>query len=139
MTQIGDMFNDALKAKVAPSATRCRIWRHGAPGGRNGRTRPSFIAVGVCSPARWWPAGLGEPSSSGSQNSMSYAFFPEKRRLASTRNGKVMLYDTGEHRLSGFSQQQPGAGEVSFSGQNGPVRLESSRLSTALTGGAGAQ
>jgi hypothetical protein len=130
MAQIGDMFNDALKAKVNAfcqevSALAGTARRDAAATAEPGRPSSPWA---VQTSARWWPAGLGEPSSSGSQNSMSYAFFPEKRRLALTRNGKVMLYDTGEHRLSGFSQQQPGAGEVSFSGQNGPVRLESFKV-----------
>jgi hypothetical protein len=76
-------------------------------------------------PDRWWPDSLGEPASSGAQNNMSYAFFPEKRRLAVSRNGRVTLYDTAAHRLSGFAQQQPGTGDLSFSGQDGPVPLDS--------------
>ena len=27
---------------------------------------------------KWWPNELGQPSSSGSQNSMRYAFFPKR-------------------------------------------------------------
>ena len=29
----------------------------------------------------WWPKDLGEPSSTGSQNDMTYAVFPDKHRL----------------------------------------------------------
>ena len=30
---------------------------------------------------KWWPADLGDPSTSGAQNDMRYAFFPDERRL----------------------------------------------------------
>ena len=127
MTQIGDMFNDALRAKVSAF---CHEMSEIA--GRTRRDVPAASAAmrpaspwAKASSDRWWPADLGEPASSGAQNSMSYAFFPEKRRLALSRGGRVTVYDTGEHRLNGFSQQQPGAGDLSFSSQNGPVRLDS--------------
>ena len=124
MTQIGDMFNDALKAKIGGF---CRDMSAVAAGARENRT--SAPAGRSASPwarpgnAEWWPADLGAPSSSGSQNDMSYACFPDKHRLAISRNGQVTLYDTGDQRLSSFSQQQPGSGELSFTGQNGPVPL----------------
>lgn len=124
MTQIGDMFNDALKAKVSAF---CREMSAAAGEARQTREAPATgdKASPWAKPSQdsWWPADLGTPSSSGSQNDMSYACFPDKRRLAIARNGQVTLYDTGDHRLSSFSQQQPGSGELSFSGQNGPVPL----------------
>lgn len=126
MTQIGDMFNDALKAKVSAF---CHDMA--AVAGAVHRDIPVAAAStspwAMRNPDRWWPDSLGEPSSSGAQNNMSYACFPDKRRLAIFRNGRVTLYDTGEHRLSGFSQQQPGSGALSFSGQNGPVPLDALR------------
>ena len=39
--------------------------------------------------APWWPGDFGSPSSSGAQNGMKYAFFPEKRRLLVERDGKL--------------------------------------------------
>ena len=57
---------------------------------------------------------------------MRYAFFPEQRRLAIEQDGKVTQYDTGEHRISGVSQQQSGAGGLPrFSSQEGDVDLKS--------------
>ena len=58
----------------------------------------------------WWPKGLSSPSSSGSQNGVRYAFFPDQRRLAVEQDGNLKQYDTGEHRISGVSQaqRQPG-------------------------------
>ena len=36
--------------------------------------------------------------------------------------GQVMVYDSGDHRISGVSQQQSGTQELTFSSQNGQVR-----------------
>src|SRR5258708_37938017 len=54
---------------------------------------------------RWWPEELGEqPNSAGAQNEMRYAFFGDQHRLAvDTGDGKVQVYDTGDHRISGRS------------------------------------
>ena len=71
--------------------------------------------------ANWWPADLGVPSSLGAQNEVRYAYFPATRRLAIDINGKVTVYDTQDHQISGFSQQQPGSGSLSFSSQLGGV------------------
>lgn len=75
----------------------------------------------------WWPEGLSNPSSTGGQNGVRYAFFPERRRLAVEQNGKVRQYDTGSHRISGVSQQQQNAegGAPTFASQDGPVSLAS--------------
>jgi len=74
----------------------------------------------------WWPEGLSNPSSSGSQNDLRYAFFPDKNRLAIEKNGKVTQYDTGDHHISGVSQQQSGSsGTPRFSSQHGEVDLSS--------------
>jgi hypothetical protein len=77
-------------------------------------------------PQRWWPDELGEnPSSAGGQNETRYAFFAEKQRLAlDTGDGKVQLYDTGDHRISGVQQHQSGNGrKVTFTSQHGEVDL----------------
>jgi len=75
----------------------------------------------------WWPQGLSNPSSSGSQNGMRYAFFPDQHRLAIDQNGKVTQYDTGDHQISGVSESQGGSGDgsPSFTSQNGSVDLSS--------------
>jgi hypothetical protein len=57
-------------------------------------------------------------------NDMRYACFPESRRLAVMRGGRVRVYDTGAHRIGGFSQQQDRSQSLSFSSQLGSVRLE---------------
>src|SRR5208283_2429841 len=44
-------------------------------------------------------------------------------RLAIQRDGEVRVYDTGEHRISGFSQQQSGDQSLTFTSQLGLVRV----------------
>ncbi|WP_062231242.1 hypothetical protein [Aureimonas sp. N4] len=76
---------------------------------------------------QWWPGDLGSPSSSGAQNGVRYAAFPASRRLAIEEGGKVSLYDTGDHQISGVSQSQSGggAGSLRFTSQKGDVDLQS--------------
>ena len=76
---------------------------------------------------QWWPGDLGSPSSSGAQNGVRYAAFPSSRRLAIEEGGKVSLYDTGDHQISGVSQSQSGggAGSLRFTSQKGDVDLQS--------------
>ncbi len=90
MLMIGDMFNHDLKARVdrmcaqlAGVAAATRTLEASA--------RDAATSGGV----RWWPEGLGLPSSSGAQNDMRYAFFPTERRPGDQRWGAVTVYDTG--------------------------------------------
>jgi hypothetical protein len=53
---------------------------------------------------KWWPDELGQPSSSGSQNNMRYAFFSEARRLLIEKQGNLTTYDSGDHQISGMQQ-----------------------------------
>lgn len=73
---------------------------------------------------KWWPDELGDPSASGSQNGMRYAFFPTARRLLIETSGKLASYDTGDHRITGV--QQSGSSPV-FSSQHGKVSLDELR------------
>ena len=75
-------------------------------------------------PERWWSEELGEhPNCAGSQNEMRYAFFGDQKRLAlDTGDGKVQLYDTGDHRISGVQQHQSGS-KVTFTSQHGEMDL----------------
>ncbi|MGJ7505857.1 hypothetical protein ACSFBL_00325 [Variovorax sp. GT1P44] len=75
--------------------------------------------------AGWWPDDLGHPASSGAQDGWRYAVFPHKRRLAIEKSGKVQLFDTGDHAISGISQQQDGQGtSPTFVSQHGKVDLD---------------
>jgi hypothetical protein len=115
MLMIGDMFNRALKARVdalcrdlaaMPASAQSDVEQ------RPGQTK------------HWWPDGLGTPSATGAQNDMRYACFPDQRRVAVMQAGRVRVYDTGDHRIGGFSQQQSSAQSLSFSSDRGTVRLE---------------
>jgi hypothetical protein len=75
----------------------------------------------------WWPEGMGLPSSSGAQNDMRYAFFPNERRLAISDGGDVTVYDTADHMISGVSQQQGGSRNLAFTSQRGDVKLSDLR------------
>ena len=73
---------------------------------------------------KWWPDDLGEPSTSGGQNDVKYAFFGDKHRLAIQKNGKVTVYDSVDHRVSGVSQQQGGSSSLAFTSQHGTVNVD---------------
>ena len=115
MIMIGDMFNNGLKARVD---ALCRDLA-AMPG-----PVPAAAEQQPGQTGHWWPEGLGTPSATGAQNEMRYACFPGQRRLAVMRDGHVRVYDTGEHRIGGFSQQQSGSQSLSFGSQLGTVRLE---------------
>ena len=72
----------------------------------------------------WWPNELGSPSTSGGQNDTHYAFFADKHRLLVKQNDRLTSYDTGDHRISGVSQQQSGSQSLAFQDQNGTVELD---------------
>lgn len=122
MTQVGDMFNTALKDKVNALCTE--LARSGdlaepetdAPAAQRQDDKTQAIH------GDWWPQDLGRPSATGSQNGMRYACFPDARRVAVEQAGRVTLYDSGDYRISGVSQSQSGTQELSFSSQNGTVR-----------------
>lgn len=116
MVMVGDMFNNSLRAKVDALgndlAALLRSSQPFKPEARGGRGGPN-----------WWPAELGHPASAGSQNQTRYAFFPDTRRLAIDDGNQITVYDTGDHHLGGFGQQQSGSGTMSFSSQYGSIHL----------------
>jgi hypothetical protein len=71
----------------------------------------------------WWPEDLGQPDTSGGQNDVKYAFFHDKHRLAIQQDGKVTVYDSGDHQISGVSQQQGASSALAFVSQHGTVDL----------------
>jgi hypothetical protein len=54
-----------------------------------------------------------------------YAYFPQAHRLAIEVNGRVTVYDTLDHQLGGFSQQQSRGSSLSFHSQHGLVDVAS--------------
>lgn len=146
MIMIGDMFNTSLKARVGalcfeladvvdvvdvvdrtvvlqPRANNQWQSQHGDAGQPLPASR-RFTGQAAQGDG-WWPTELGSPASTGAQNSMRYAYFPERRRLALAVNGQIAVYDTGDHAISGFSQQQSGDQSVRFTSQLGLVALDS--------------
>ena len=142
MIMVGDMFNHALKRRVAVLCSEIAdalrdqnslISTEAEPSqsqGRQGRSggTPSNVSLSTRSSAplfrdSWWPAELGAPSSVGAQNSLRYAFFPAARRVVIEQSGKATVYDTGDHRITGVSQQQAGDRSLTFTSQYGPVRI----------------
>ena len=116
MTMVGDMFDNALKARVdALCGELAQLLA----------TTTVFPAsaqapAGAFTSANWWPAELGVPSATGAQNEARYAVFPGTRRLAIQINGVTKVFDTGEHRIGGVQQQQgTGYGSVGFTSQLG--------------------
>lgn len=131
MVMIGDMFNSGLKARVDGLCYELSAWlgrdqvRPAAPAQMQsqsqGHFNASFPAAG--NETAWWPSELGTPASAGAQNDLRYAYFPRVRCLAINHQGQIALYDTGEHRIMGVSQQQGGGQSVIFTSQHGVVQL----------------
>ncbi|KPH80626.1 hypothetical protein AE618_12825 [Bosea vaviloviae] len=127
MSMVGDMFNSGMKAKLdGVMSDLAAALQSGKIEQAQSDKRPS--ADGDASPKAdhggpEWPEEFGSPSSSGSQNNMRYAFFPQKQRLIIEDGGKRTVYDTGTHAISGVSQQQSSGRDLSFTSQHGLVRL----------------
>jgi hypothetical protein len=118
MTMVGDMFNHGLKntvdnlcTEISNALLRMQIFPQ-APAG----TRESN---------QWWPPhlNLGNPFSSGGQNNIRYAVFPN--RLAVELNGEVSVYNTLDNNIGGVSQQQGGNNSLTFSSQYGTISVAS--------------
>lgn len=84
-----------------------------------------FVPPPAGSSGNWWPAGLQNPTSTGAQNNVRYAYFATINRLAIEANGHVTLYDTLDHQIGGFSQQQSVGGSITFTSQYGVVDVNS--------------
>ncbi len=127
MTMVGNMFDNALKARVdalcnelAQLLATTTVFP--AP------TQGSRAAHAGFPSANWWPADLGVPSAAGGQNDARYAIFPSTRRLAIQINDVTKIFDTGEHQIGGVQQQQGGGyGSVSFTSQLGTFNVSSLR------------
>lgn len=122
MTMVGDMFNYGLQGTVA---NLCGELANAMAGSR------LFSLPQTMAGSAWWPAELGQAASVGGQNNVRYAYFPQARRIAfDPGNGApVILLDTLDHSIGGFSQQQSGPGDpfvgITFSSQFGQFALSS--------------
>jgi hypothetical protein len=127
MTMVGNMFDNALKARVdalcndlAHLLATTTVFPASAQDSRH-------AGAGFTS-GNWWPADLGVPSAAGGQNEARYAIFPGTRRLAIQIHGATRVFDTGEHQIGGIQQQQGGGyGSVTFTSQLGTFDVSSLR------------
>ena len=144
MIMLGDMFNHGLKSRVdalcneisgifanQPGLLSSGSFQSQSQGGNARQKQASGAPPGQSSlflpdPAsNWWPQDLGAPNATGSQNSIRYAYFSGARRLAVQTNLDVWVYDTLDHQIGGFSQQQGSGGSILFTSQYGTVNLSS--------------
>ncbi len=130
MIMVGDMFNAALKARVDALCTELSdLLETATPFAAPAQSQlqsQGRIGVSLSVPGwstAWWPGHLGTPASVGAQNNLRYAFFPATRRLAIELGGRTSVYDTGQHQISGVSQQQGSDQSISFTSQFGLVRV----------------
>lgn len=149
MIMLGDMFNNNLKNKVGglcqelsslianqpdliqsgsfqsqhQGAQQQSNYSGNQPQNNSGSTGAVslFAPPPAGSSGNWWPVGLQFPNSTGAQNNVRYAYFATIRRLAIEMNGHVTLYDTLDHQIGGFSQQQSVGGSITFTSQYGVV------------------
>ncbi|KJS18641.1 MAG: hypothetical protein VR78_04330, partial [Hoeflea sp. BRH_c9] len=137
MTMVGDMFNTALKSKVdalcselAQMLSESDPWQEPSDVSSQSQLQGERVSLFLSSriSRNWWPEELGQAASTGAQNQMRYAWFPEKARLAiDDGDGAVRIYDTGSHQIGGFGQQQSGGQSLSFTSQHGLVKLSELR------------
>jgi len=135
MSMVGDMFNADLKAKLEAVATELasHVRRSPAPGQhgdsqslrqeRQASGKPEEAQANRAGSGVWWPSHLGSPSAVGGQNDIRYAAFPSSRRLVVERQGRMTIYDTADHVISGVSQAQSGRSTLTFSSQHGEVNI----------------
>lgn len=148
MTMVSDMFNNHLRNRVdglcselsrllasQPGLLRSGSFQSQSQGGQqqtnnsygasqyqgNGMNSPGSLFVPQAAIPDWWGSSLRWPNSTGAQNGARYAYFAQARRLAIELNGKVTIYDTLDHQIGGFSQQQSYGGSISFNSQHGLI------------------
>ncbi|MDR3514332.1 MAG: hypothetical protein P4M00_00830 [Azospirillaceae bacterium] len=128
MTMVSDLFNNSLKARVDAVCSELAallasasdwLWLP-APVATPGQG--GFSGRGPA--GTWWPAVLGVPDATGAQNDIRYAWFRAARRLAIDIAGTLTVYDTGDHVISGVSQQQGNGWTVTFTSQFGTVPVD---------------
>jgi len=142
MTMVSDLFNNHLKYRVDSICNDISnelannqltpfvaSFQSQSQNGSNsqmqaGGSMGSSNSLFVPDPeANWWPQDLGAPNAVGSQNNVRYAYFANSRRLAVKTGNNIWVYDTGDHQIGGFSQQQGSGGSITFTSQYGVVNL----------------
>lgn len=148
MILIGEIFNNALKARVdglcteiservlaqAPSPPTFAPYQgpqRDEPNTTAGASAPTGEGASAAAgpawgaPQRWWPETLGPPSAAGTQYGLAYALFADQHRVALRSRGQVRIYDSLDHRITGIAQRQrDGEASVTFTSQHGAVALD---------------
>lgn len=127
MIQIGKMFDAELKGRVASLAGDLEaLVRGGTTPGVSATMRPMEPMKPI---EAWWPEEFGRPNAAGGQDDVLYAYFAGLRRLVVRRGAQTTIYETGDHRIGGVSQQQGSdRRDVVFTSQHGPVPLSSLKV-----------
>lgn len=151
MTMVSDMFNNYLAGRVnnlctelarlvanQPDLLRSGSFQsqsqnnqqqsnYGNQSTANNVANEDNVSLFVASPTAkdWWPNDLRWPNSTGAQNGVRYAYFAQAQRLAIDVDGQVTVYNTLDHQIGGFSQQQSYGGSLSFSSQYGLIDVGS--------------
>ena len=144
MMMVGDMSNHALKGRVdalcqeisgilanQPGLLHTGSFQSQSQSGGGQQRQSSGAATGQTSlfmpdpSANWWPSDLGSPKATGAQNNVRYAYFADARRVAVETDGHVGVYDSLDHQIGGFSQQQGTGSSITFTSQRGTVSLAS--------------
>lgn len=126
MTMVGDMFNTGIKSRLDAVCTElaAHVAETASVDPGRGREIDAVSYRSMKQGSDWWPADLGTPGSVGSQNDMKYAVFPASRRLAIKDGDHLQVYDTGNHRIHGVAQAQSTDQTLTFSSQDGLVRVK---------------
>lgn len=142
MIMLGDMFNHGLKMRVDQLCTELSNllaqqpnWTQSQSGSYQSQQQGGYTEpLRSAGPNAWlerdpeaefWPPELGRPNAVGSQNQMHYAYFAGARRLVVKTGSQVWVYDTLDHQIGGFAQQQGGNTGIQFNSQYGLVDLSS--------------
>jgi hypothetical protein len=125
MSMVGEMFNTSLKSKLDAVCTELAVYVTQTASTDQGRSRddPDVSYRAARQGSNWWPVNLGTPSAVGAQNDLQYAVFPGTRRLAIKDGEHIEIYDTGKHRIFGVAQAQSVDQTLTFTSQDGLVRI----------------
>lgn len=151
MTMVSDMFNNYLKGRVdglcaelsnlvlnqpdlvqqgsfqsqSQSGGAGYGQQQSSGGWQQGAAQGNASSLFVPPGPDWWGPELRFPNSTGAQNGVRYAYFAQACRLAIEVGGTVTIYDTLNHQIGGFSQQQSYGGSLSFTSQFGLIDVAS--------------